>query len=458
MSVPIPRSSHRGIVWPAITEGPAARLLALQHQFRQSERWSPDALRTHQFMQLQQLVTHAARTMPFWRRRLADANIDPGTPITPEIWARIPILTRARAQDAGAALHCLSIPAAHGERITSSTSGSSGRPLSVVKTEMQQIFWRAFLLREAMWNKLDFRAKNASIRTLRGVTIRPGEGMRQTGWGEPFDSVYATGPSAAFEIRRPTAEQAAWMLREDPTYLLTFSSNLTLLAQYFRDQVPRPKRLRAFFGFAEIVSQDTRDLCQEVFGVPIIDCYSAEETGYLALQCPDHPPALHVMAEGVYLEVLDAAGAPCTPGQVGRVVVTPLHNFAMPLLRYEIGDLAECGGACPCGRGLPVLNRIIGRSRAAVIMPDGTARAAFFGSKAFYKVPAIRQYQVAQTARHTIEVRLVARRMLSVEEEAFIHQAVRGDLDPCFQVRIVYVDEIPRMPNGKTEEFRCEIA
>ena len=352
MNLPIPRSAAHDIVWPAVTEGPTAKLLALQYQLRQSERWSPEALRAHQFMQLRQLVAHAARTMPFWRQRLRDADIDPGVPLTPAIWSRIPVLTRPEAQDAGARLHCLSIPPAHGERMTTATSGSTGRPLAVVKTDLHRLMWQSFLLRDVLWNKLDFRAKNASIRTLRNAVLRPGEGLRAPGWGRPFDTVFATGPSVAFEIRRPVAEQAAWLLREDPAYLLTFASNLPLLAQHFRDRAQRPRRLRILFSFAEIVTQDMRALCQDVFGVPIVDCYSSEETGYMALQCPDYPPALHVMAEGVYLEVLDAAGRPCAPGEVGRVVVTPLHNFAMPLLRYEIGDFAECGAPCACGRGL----------------------------------------------------------------------------------------------------------
>lgn len=315
-------------------------------------------------------------------------------------------------------------------------------------TELHLLFWRTFLLREALWNKVNFRAKNAAIRTLRNIATRPGDGLRLPTWGPPFDTIFDTGPSVAFEIRRPIAEQAAWLLREDPSYLLTFSSNLTLLAQHFRDSKHRPKRLRALFGFAEIVTQDMRDLCREVFGAEIVDSYTAEEVGYMALQCPDRarlaqrpdqPPGLHVMAESVFLEILDETGAPCMPGQVGRVVVTPLHNFAMPLLRYELGDFAECGAPCPCGRGLPVINRVIGRFRDSVRMLDGSARAAFFGSKSFYKISAIRQFQAAQTALDTIEIRLVARRPLTEEEEAFVVARVRDDLDPDFKVRIVYV-------------------
>jgi phenylacetate-coenzyme A ligase PaaK-like adenylate-forming protein len=94
--------------------------------------------------------------------------------------------------------------------------------------------------------------------------------------------------------------------------------------------------------------------------VPLTDLYAADEAGCIALQCPDHEH-YHVQSESVLVEVLDVEGRACAPGAVGRVVVTTLQNFAMPLVRYDIGDVAEAGDPCPCGRGLPVLRRIARR-------------------------------------------------------------------------------------------------
>ena len=98
--------------------------------------------------------------------------------------------------------------------------------------------------------------------------------------------------------------------------------------------------------------------------------YSSQEFGYIALQCPD-AHTYHVQSEAVYVEILDGPGGPCRPGEVGRVVISTLHNYATPLLRYEMGDYAETGGDCVCGRTLPVLNRIVGRERNMWIMPNG---------------------------------------------------------------------------------------
>jgi phenylacetate-CoA ligase len=89
--------------------------------------------------------------------------------------------------------------------------------------------------------------------------------------------------------------------------------------------------------------------------------YSSDEAGYIALQCPEGEH-YHVQSESLLLEVLDAAGSACMPGQVGRVIVTTLNNFAMPLVRYDTGGDAEVGPPCACGRGLPVLRSLVERA------------------------------------------------------------------------------------------------
>ena len=115
---------------------------------------------------------------------------------------------------------------------------------------------------------------------------------------------------------------------------------------------------------------ELRAACRDLWGVPLHDVYSANELGYIALQCPESEQ-YHVMSECALVEVIDGDGRPCRPGETGRLVLSSLHNYAMPLLRYEIGDYAEVGDQCPCGRGLPLLNRIAGRERNMLVLPDG---------------------------------------------------------------------------------------
>ena len=100
-----------------------------------------------------------------------------------------------------------------------------------------------------------------------------------------------------------------------------------------------------------------RELAEKAWGISIIHEYFMEEIGLIAQQCPSHQ-RLHVNSEFVFVEVLDEQDKPCTAGQIGRIVVTPIQNFQTPLIRYDTGNLAEVGRPCDCGRTLPVLEQI----------------------------------------------------------------------------------------------------
>jgi phenylacetate-CoA ligase len=184
--------------------------------------------------------------------------------------------------------------------------------------------------------------------------------------------------------------------------------------------------------------------------------YTAQEAGYLALQCPafDH---YHVQSEGVIVEILDENGRPCADGGIGKVVVTPLHNFAMPLIRYEIGDYAEAGGTCPCGRGLPVLRRVLGRERNLALAPDGRKFYPSFAAGVWSGIAPIRQIQLVQKTPQRIEVRVAAARDLDAGEESRLAAALRGSLGYPYEFTFARLDAIPRAPSGKYEDFICEV-
>ncbi len=176
----------------------------------------------------------------------------------------------------------------------------------------------------------------------------------------------------------------------------------------------------------------------------------------MAVQCPDHPWG-HVQSEKILLEVLDDEGQPCPPGKLGRVVATALHNFATPLIRYELGDYGELGPACPCGRGLPVLRRIAGRERNLVVLPTGEKIFPVFDSEpVVYNLP-IRQYQLIQKTLEMIEMKMVVERPLKAAEERQLREYYCRNFRYPFQFQFVYVDEIARAAGGKYEAFRSEV-
>ena len=182
-----------------------------------------------------------------------------------------------------------------------------------------------------------------------------------TGWGPPIDTVYDTGPLGMMALQEDIAVQAEFLVAHNPAYLLSLPSNLIALCRHFARSGVELPALREVRSYGEALSQEVRDACREQWGVPVTDTYSSQELGYLAIQCPT-AERYHVMSELFLVEILDEEGRPCGAGETGRVVATDLHNYGMPLLRYDLGDYAQVGEPCPCGRGLPVLDRVVGRA------------------------------------------------------------------------------------------------
>ena len=164
-----------------------------------------------------------------------------------------------------------------------------------------------------------------------------------------------------------------------------------------------------------------------------------------------------MQSETVLLEVLDETGRACGPGEVGTVVVTPLLNYAMPLIRYEIGDFATPGERCSCGRGLPVLREIHGRTRDLLTLPSGERRYAWLGRTIFTELPGIVQFQVVQKTLLELEVKLVVRRPLGPEGEAGLRSRLAKALGEQFAFSFTYHDAIARAASGKYFEFVSEL-
>ena len=128
----------------------------------------------------------------------------------------------------------------------------------------------------------------------------------------------------------------------------------------------------------------------------------------------------------------------------------------MPLIRYAIGDYAEVGRPCACGRGLPVLTRVLGRVRNLVTLPTGERVGATFLNDVFKDAP-VAQFQVVQRAIDHLEMRVVPIRPFTAGEEQRISADVMARLGHPFRITFTYLDEIPRGPGGKFEDFRSEV-
>lgn len=441
-----------GIDWPPIASGESAALAALAHQLEQTQWMSADAIELRQHQQLVKTAAHAATHSPYFRSRMQDAGLRPEELCTPENLRRLPVMRRRDVQSAGATFFCAQIPRAHAPVGEARTSGASGEPVLVKRTAVSQLMWLAMTMREHFWQQRDFCGKLAVIRANIG-----GKGLDRPNWGPPASLLFETGSSHGCAITTDVSEQIDWLLATDPDYLLVYPTNLAALLEQFERRRLRLARLRQIRTMGETLTTAVREAAQRVLGAGIADTYSSEEAGIVALQCP-MSGLYHIMAESLIVEVLGERDEPCMPGEIGRIVVTDLHNLAMPLIRYEIGDYGETADACHCGRGLPALRRILGRSRNMVRLRDGRSFWPLVGFARYREIAPIRQYQLVQRDLESIEVRLVTDLPLTVQQEQNLRDLICKSLGFPFHLQFAYhKGQIPRGPGGKFEEFICEL-
>ena len=436
------RSAIEGIIWPGIPQDGSAQLLAACFQFDRSQWWTPDVLQEHQLRQLRLVLRHALTTVPYYAETLGAIDVDR---LDRAAFLALPTLQRSNLQARFSALASIRPPAGHGRVLSGQSSGSTGKPIRFLYTVLSQLYWRALTLREHLWHNRDFAGKFSAIR----IKLENGSFPE---WGPPVGEVFRTGPSVTLNVRTDIAKQLEWLQREDPDYLITHASNLGALAELSIKRGVKLPGLRQARTFSETLRPDLRDRVREAWGVELADVYSCEEAGAIAFQCPLHEH-YHVQSENLLVEVLQPDGRECQPGETGEVVLTTLHNFAMPLIRYRIGDYAEVGEACACGRGLPVLKRIHGRQRNMLTLPDGSQHWPSFPAAIWKSIAPVEQFQLVQRSLEEIEVNYVMSRDLDQRETAQITAALQDRLGFPFLIRLQRLPLIKRSAAHKFEDF-----
>ena len=442
-----------------------AYIRSILARFDQTQWMTAEQIRAEQFRQAAHIVSHAYRTVPYYREHFTAAGTRPEhlerlehleQANLADDWHRIPRLSRGEVRRAGSELKSTAIPKGHQRTFEKKTGGSTGTPVTVLGTTVTQLWWFAINLRDHLWHQRDFRKKLAVIRYLTEPQHQPPNGSVASNWNAGCQALSPTGPCVSLAVNSSPDIQLRWLERHNPGYIMAYPSVIHTLADHAAETNTKLSNLQEVRTFGEALEPSTQEICREVWGVEVVDLYSSEEVGHIALQCPQMPH-YHVQAEDLLVEVLDEQDRPCAPGEVGRVVVTTLNNYAMPLLRYEIGDYAQLGEPCPCGRGLPVLKQILGRQRNMFILPSGEKRWPNLIVTDDEPPLPPHQFQVAQRSRTLIELRLVTDLPFSPSQQEQAIERVRRGLGNAFEYRLVFVDEIPRSPRGKYEDFVCEL-
>jgi len=440
-----------GIEWPPVVTNVAGAVGALLRQLEDTQWMSPEEIEARQFHQLRVLAEYAEQHSPQFRRRMSLASLRARDLTSRKILERLPVLRRRDVQTAGADLYCAAVPQQHLPINEIPTSGSTGEPVVVRRTAINQLFHMALSIRGHSWNGDDFSQRYAAIRpTYRTYDELPN-------WGPPCNLLFNTGRAQIMPIAVDARQHVQWLADFKPYFLLGFPSIIDAICRYCRRHDMKLPGLGEIRTFGETVSPHLREAVQATLSARLIDGYSSNEVGNIAMQCPAGD-GYHVMAESLIVEVVDEAGRACADGDVGRVVVTDLHNFATPLIRYDIGDYAEMDKPCRCGRGLPTIRRILGRARNFMLMPDGTRRYPLVGFYKFRDVAPVSQYQLIQYGPADLEARLVVESPLTARQEADLRTVILTALRAPFELKFAYFpDQIPRSPSGKFEEFVCKI-
>lgn len=426
------------------TDGPGLRRLTAQLDALADGK--PEALHVHQQACLRELHAHFQRHSAWYRARRERAGLRPEAGLCLDTLGHLAPITRAELQGLGDAAFT-DPPADHGEVRITQTSGSSGEPVRVARTALSHQYWLAYGLREHRWFQRD---PGQGLFVVRANLAR--RFIAQANWGPPMNLVDETGPGYAASLSLSTTDIAGLMAELKPAYALLYPSVLRDLLHRFAERGQVPPGLRQVRSMGETLPQDLRDAVKATWNVDVVDAYSSQELGVIAIQCPDGE-GYHLMAENVMVEVLRPDGTACAPGETGQIVATDLHNLATPLIRYAIGDLAEAGGVCRCGCRLPMVRALRGRQRNLIAYPDGQRRWPLVGFARFRDIaPAITRYQVVQQAIDLIELRLVCR-PLRADQEQSLREAMTSALGHAFPIDIVYHPEgLPPQANGKHEE------
>jgi phenylacetate-CoA ligase len=428
------------------------------NQLLESE-WLPRTqIVTQQFKQLRTLLQFAEQQCPFYTNRIRSCGLNPTAIKNLDDFSLMPILTRRDLQDNFDLMRARTLPKGTREAGEMGTTGSTASPVKVLLTSTTVTLWNACCIRDLIWSDLNPKGKLVSLRFFPRTPqkARTPEGHESPHWGAPITYLFSTGPSFQMDVCMDLQAQLALLLRANPDYLLSYPSNLELLGQMLSQSGQKLTRLKQICSIGEVLPDLARRNIESLFCARVWDLYSAREVGYIASQCPSGH-GYHVYDENVLVEVLDDDGHPCRPGQPGRVVVTSLMNYGLPLIRYDIGDYAATiEGPCPCGRNLSRLSHIIGRQRGQLIRPDGRILFSHNLSSGLREVGAIRQFQVIQHERDRIEVIVVPMSGFGAEHERRISETFQNEFGCAIRVTVTCVPYIERSPGGKYLDFVCK--
>jgi phenylacetate-CoA ligase len=347
---------------------------------------------------LRQVMLRAYQTVPFYKQRFDAAGIHPRDLRRLEDLSLYPLLSRDDVR-----LYVRDLISQSSARIGAvwnATGGSTGQPLRLLQSHRTRTLVMVNRLRCLRWYGVPRGSRLAFIWGAERDTS-PMQAFR--GWKSRILGQCALN---AFHLdERRCAEFFSILEEFRPAIIYGYATALARFARHLRDHSRRPSHSpTAIHSTAEVLSRADRDLIEEHLRGPVYDYYGSRDAGAIAGECRARD-GLHVFSDLIRVEVIRENGSPCAAGEVGEVVVTNLHEHAMPLIRYRTGDRAAwLARRCRCGLTYPLISSLAGRVGDFIRTPGGHEIHGELFTHLFYGIEGVARFQVRQTGPASLEI------------------------------------------------------
>lgn len=400
---------------------------------------------------LRDILEHAVNTVPYYRKILSARNALPLNS-SDDVYERLkqwPILSKEDVQQAGRSL--ISGKYSQKRLVEIHTGGTTGRALAIWADQIALRKNYAFFERQKQWAGL---RTDSRVATFAGRPLVPANSRRPPYWR--YNAIGKQMLFSSYHIGSDTVEEYVRCLEWfKPEYIDSYPSSLEMIARHVIARGGTSISLKAIITSSETLSDATRKMFESAFGCRVFDHYGSAEMVAFITQCEEG--RYHANSEYGFLEIVREDGEPAGPGEVGEVVATGFINYAMPLVRYRLGDLASASDfACPCGRSHPTIDRIVGRLDDVIVTPDGRRVGRI--DPIFKAVSTLHEARVVQTRLDQVRLEVVTANAFTEGDGEELLCQLRMRLGPLVKIELVRVDRIPRTKRGKLRTVESPFA
>lgn len=419
------------------------------NEMRKADRSSYDELQALQRDKLRDLVGYAYAHVPYIKQQMDRRGVRPEQIGGPEDLRFLPLMRKADVRSNRELLRSNIA----GKLSSFTTGGSTGEPLIFDLAKRRVASRVACRQRTSQWWGVSVGDPELAIW---GSPVE----LKRQDWVRAWRDVFLrTRLLSAFEMNEPTMSRYLDVL-EGGRYkqIFGYPSALYLLCLHARKEGRnlRQRGLKVAFVTGEVLFPYQRDLIAGTFGCPVANGYGGRDSALIAHECPQG--GMHVLADAVILEIVDTEGKPVAPGNVGEIVITDLNSHEFPFIRYATGDLAALAtGRCGCGRALPLLERIEGRSNDVIVTEDGRAINSLALIYTVREIDGIEHFRITQKAPASFHVQLVRNDRYSTDSEETIRKSWSKLLRSATTVTFEYVPTISVERSGKFRHVVSEI-